>query len=250
MKRAKIYSYIIPALLLAATACNKHFQAAQYQFEEKKIEGSAVHDAAMDSIIAPYKVALDKEMNVPIGYSDTILTRNQPESDLGNFMCDMLLKKAIAYYGHPVDFTFLNNGGIRIPNLPAGKITRGQIIELIPFDNRLVIMQLKGTTVDSLFNYLASKGGWNIAGARYKIKDGKAVNIVIGNKPLDKSVTYTMAVSDYLAQGGDNCIMLKGIAYMDLKKILRDILIEGIMEMNDRGEHIKSVLDGRIESLN
>ncbi len=237
-------------LLLFTSACNRHFQAAQYKFEEKKIEASAPKDERLSAIIKPYKDSLDKEMNVPIGYSDTILTRNQPESDLGNFMCDLLLAKASAYYSKQVDFTFLNNGGIRIPNLPAGEITVGKIIELIPFDNRLVVMQLKGSTVDSVFNYIASKGGWHISGARYKIKDGKAVDITIRNTPLDKNVTYTLAVSDYLAQGGDNCTMLKGKPYTDLKRILRDILIEGIKEMNLKGEHIKSVLDGRIQMVN
>ncbi|MFN8285488.1 MAG: 5'-nucleotidase C-terminal domain-containing protein [Chitinophagales bacterium] len=237
-------------LVLFVAACNKHFQASQYKFEEKKIDATVNADEKLKAIIQPFKDSLDKEMNVVIGYSDTILTRNQPESDLGNFMCDMLLQKANVYYGKQVDFTFLNNGGIRIPNLAAGPVTIGKIIELIPFDNRLVVMQLKGSTVDSLFNYIASKGGWNISGARYKIKEGKAIDITIRNTPLDKNVMYTMAVSDYLAQGGDNCTMLKGIPYIDLKRILRDILIEGIKEKNARGEHIRSVLDGRIQIAN
>lgn len=245
--------WFIAGLLLHAvafTACNKHLVPAQYQFEEKKIQGGAPADTRLQAIIQPYKDSLDKEMNVAIGYADTVLTKSQPESDLGNFMCDLLLKKGRDYYGKPIDFTFLNHGGIRLPGLAQGPVTLGKMIELMPFDNRLVVMQLPGTTVDSLFNYMAAKGGWHISGARYKIKEGKAVEIQIQGATLNKSNTYTVVVSDYLAGGGDNCTMLKGRPYTDLRKILRDALIEGVKEMNSRGEHIRSVVDGRIQVIN
>ncbi len=245
--------WFIAGLLLYAigiTACNRHLAPAQYQFEEKKIQGTAPVDERLQAIIQPYKDSLDKEMNVALGYADTILTKSQPESDLGNFMCDLILKKAREYYGKPIDFTFLNHGGIRLPSLAKGPVTLGKMIELMPFDNRIVIMQLPGTTVDSLFNHMAGKGGWHISGARYKIKDGRATDIQIQRMPLDINRTYTVVVSDYLAGGGDNCTMLKGRPYTDLKKILREVLIEGVKDMNSRGEHIRSLLDGRIQVVN
>lgn len=253
MKRAFFNRWFIAGLLLYAVAysgCNKHLAPASYAFEEKQIKGSAPVDAHLQAIIQPYKDSLDKEMNVPLGFADTTLTKNQPESDLGNFMCDLILKKAREYYGKPIDFTFLNHGGIRLPSLAQGPITLGKMIELMPFDNRIVVMQLSGATVDSLFNHMASKGGWHISGARYKIKDGKAMDIEIEGAPLNKAGSYTVVVSDYLAGGGDNCIMLKGKPYADLRKILREVLIEGVKDMNKRGEHIKSVLDGRIQAIN
>ena len=124
------------------------------------------------------------------------------------------------------------------------------MIELMPFENRIVIMEVNGLTLDSLFNHMAAKGGWHVSGARYKIKDGKAVEVTIQGEPLQSRGVYIMAVSDYLAQGGDNCTMLKGIPYTDTQKTLRDALVEGIQEMTLRGEHIKSVLDGRVQKVN
>jgi 2',3'-cyclic-nucleotide 2'-phosphodiesterase (5'-nucleotidase family) len=240
---------IFLSLLLFASSCTRHYTPAQYQFEEKRITAQAPRDEQLWNKIQPYKDSLDKEMNVVLAVSDTILTKSQPESDLGNFMCDLMLKKSRDYYGKPIDFAFLNNGGIRLPNLPKGNITLGTIMELMPFENRLGVILVKGIVLDTLFNYMASKGGWQVSNARYKIKDSKAVDIEIAGAPLLPDKTYTVVASDYLLQGGDNCTMLKNIPYLDLKKTLRDALIEGLQEMNLRNEHVTSILDGRVTTV-
>jgi 2',3'-cyclic-nucleotide 2'-phosphodiesterase (5'-nucleotidase family) len=235
--------------LLFIAGCNRHFVATGYGFEEKQLKGANDRDMKLVAMIQPYKDSLDKEMNVVIAVSDTILTKSMPESDLGNLMCDLILKKSEDYSGLKVDFTFLNYGGIRLPNLPKGNITLGNVIELMPFENLIDVMKINGRTVDTLFNYIASKGGWPVSGARYKIKNGKAVDVFIKGEPLDVNKDYMMAVSDYLAQGGDNCTMLVQVPRTIYKKSLRDALIDGMMEMNAKGEHIKSVLDGRVQKI-
>jgi 2',3'-cyclic-nucleotide 2'-phosphodiesterase (5'-nucleotidase family) len=244
MKNAALF-----LLLLFISACSRQLVVSNYSYEEKKVQAGLPSDKAVDSIVQPYKIALDKEMNVVIGYADDALVKKQPESDLGNFMCDLILNKSRDYYKGQIDFTFLNHGGIRLPSLPKGDITLGKMIELMPFENRVVIMELDGTTVDSLFNHMAAKGGWHVSGATYKIRNGKAEGITIQNKTLQSRGVYVVAVSDYLAQGGDNCTMLKGKPYIDTKKTLREALIEGLKEMTARGEHIKSLLDGRVQKL-
>ena len=241
-------------LFLALASCTPHYTPAQYRFTEQKITVHDSRDEKMWNEILPYKDSLDKEMNVVLAVSDTILTKSTPESDLGNFMCDLILKKSRNYFTQPVDFTIMNNGGIRLPNLPKGNITLGDITELMPFENRVVLMSVSGKTVDSLFNHMAANGGWQVSGARYAInkfpKSGGepvAVNISIGNEPLNLNKNYSLAISDYLAQGGDNCKMLVGIPYTDSKKTIREALVEGLKEMTIRGEHVKSILDGRVQ---
>ena len=241
--------YAFTLLLLLCSGCTKHFIATEYQFKEVRLNPDSRSDETITQIIKPYKDSLNREMNVVLCISDTILTKAQPESDLGNLMCDLVLKKSIEYCKCPVDFTFLNNGGIRIPNLPKGNITLGKIIELMPFENLIDIMTVSGKTIDTLFNYMASKGGWQISGARYKIKDGKATDVLVQDEPLDISKSYTIAVSDYLAQGGDNCTMLAYLPKTILKKTLRDAIIDGLTEMNDHGEHITSIIDGRVQIM-
>lgn len=234
-------------LAVAISGCSKHFVATGYRYYEQRLNANAPSDAKMISLIKPYKDTLDKEMNVVLAVSDTILTKSVPESDLGNLMCDLVLKKSMDYSGVKVDFTFLNNGGIRLPNLPKGNITLGKVIELMPFENLIDIMTVNGKTLDTLFNYMGSKGGWQISGARYKFNKDHAFDIYIQGQALDLNKQYTIAVSDYLAQGGDNCTMLSHLPKTMLKQSLRDALIDGLKEMNSRGEHVKSIIDGRVQ---
>ncbi len=243
---------LIPFLFIgfAVAGCSKHFTATQYSFQEQQLAANTPADSAMLTQIAPYKVALEAEMGRVLCIADTMLTKASPEGDLGNLMCDLVLKKSKDYSGQNVAFTFLNSGGIRIPNLPQGNITYGKVIELMPFDNLIDIMVINGRTLDTLFNHMAAKGGWPVSGARYKIKDGKAVDVFINNQPLDVNRDYTVAVSDYLANGGDNCKMLTYVPRVILKKNIREAIIDGLEEMNARGEHVKSVLDGRVQKLN
>lgn len=244
-----VKSLLILLLFFFVSSCTKHFVATEYQFKEVRLNPNSASDETITNIIKPYKDSLDKEMNVVLCISDTILTKAQPESDLGNLMCDLILKKSIDYCQCSVDFTFLNNGGIRIPNLPKGNITLGKIIELMPFENLIDIMTVNGKTLDTLFNYMAAKGGWQVSGARYKIKDGKAIEVFVQDEPLDVGKNYTIAVSDYLAQGGDNCTMLAYLPKTILLKTLRDALIDGLKEMNEHGEHVTSILDGRVQLI-
>ncbi len=239
--------YFLLFISITFSSCNRHFVATGYKFEEQRLNPNSVADESLINIIKPYKDSLDKEMNIVLAISDTILTKSVPESDLGNLMCDLILKKAADYSGQKIDFTFLNNGGIRLPNLPKGNISLGKIVELMPFENLIDIMTVNGKTLDTLFNYMGNKGGWQVSGARYKFSEEKAFDIYIQGEPLDLNKQYTIAVSDYLAQGGDNCTMLSYLPKTMLKQSLRDALIDGLKEMNARGEHIKSIIDGRVQ---
>lgn len=236
--------------LITVSSCTKHYVATEYKFKEERLNPNSPSDETIAKIIKPYKDSLDKEMNVVLCVSDTILTKSIPESDLGNLMCDLVLKKSKDYCSCNVDFTFLNNGGIRLPNFPKGNITLGKVVELMPFENLIDIMTVNGKTLDTLFNYMAFKGGWQISGARYKFNKEKAYDVFINGEALDLNKNYTIAVSDYLAQGGDNCTMLSSLPKTILKKSLRDAIIDGLKEMNTKGEHIKSIIDGRVQNAN
>lgn len=233
-------------LLLLSASCNKHFVATQYNYEQQKVNGTTTVAESVNRILIPYKDSLDKIMNVEIGYAAESLTKKQPESDLGNLMCEIILIESRLISKEPIDFAVVNYGGIRLPGLPVGPITLGKITELMPFENRIVLMKLSGATLDSLFDLMASKGGWPVSGARYKINQNQASDIFINQQPLLKDKTYTVALSDYLAQGGDNCEMLNGKPFVDTKIRMRDMLIDGIRKMTAKGERIHSISDGRV----
>ena len=99
----------------------------------------------------------------------------------------------------------MNKGGIR-RGLPKGDITQGQIIMMQPFDNRIVVEDIKGSDLAEAFDVMARRDGDGVScgvKAIYDPATKKCSEIIINGKPLDPGKTYRVATNDYLAKGGD-----------------------------------------------
>lgn len=93
------------------------------------------------------------------------------------------------------DGAVLNKGGIR-GDLPAGAVTRGSIYSVMPFENTLLVVNLKGEDLaKQLANPNALIAGFTAAG-KGKFKDAKG-------KALDPKKEYSVATVEYLYFGGD-----------------------------------------------
>jgi 2',3'-cyclic-nucleotide 2'-phosphodiesterase (5'-nucleotidase family) len=204
-------------------------------------------DPAIEAMIQPYRVKLDGLMNEVIGQAAKELTYGDANSLMGNWACDLMLRQANIYYGKKVDFTAINRGGLRIRSLAKGNITRGKMYELMPFDNALLVLTIDGATVEKFIQFMASKGGWPIAGAKYTIHDNKAENITIGGEILRGDKTYTLCLSDFLANGGDNASFFTSAKKEDLNKLMRDAFIEGVIRETKEGKMIDATIDDRIK---
>lgn len=240
----KFYSIFL--LLFVLAGCGRQYSPVSYSFKQIKLTEVITADSSFTKKIQPYKDSLDAEMNAVVAVSGKNMLRAQPESELGNLMTNIMLLRAKQLTTQKVDFAVMNYGGIRIPELPAGNITRGKVFELMPFDNRMVLQTIDGKTAQDMFNQMAKLGGWPVAGAAYTIKDGKAENIVINGVALTADNMYTYAVSDYIAAGGDKMDMLKNKPYIDLKITVRDVLMEGFIAMNKEGKQVSADVEGRV----
>ncbi len=235
-------------LILTFQNC-KTLQPAKtaYQNYSMSTEEGMEEDSAMVALLAPYKVQMEAEMGVVLGRSDQELLKQRPESTLGNWVADVTHRQCEKYLGEPIDFAVGNYGGMRISRLPPGPITKGKIFELMPFDNSLVVMTIKGSVVQLLLTRIAEAGGWPISyPVRMKIVDGKATNILIDGKALDPNRTYKVGLTDFVANGGDQCFFLMEEARVDLKKKLRDVMMEVVEEEYAKGKGISAQLEGRI----
>jgi 2',3'-cyclic-nucleotide 2'-phosphodiesterase (5'-nucleotidase family) len=156
--------------------------------------------------------------------------------------------KAMAekYYQTTVDAAFINYGGIRLNVIKAGAITRGKIFELMPFDNIIILQKIKGSVLQQFLDHIVGRGGWPVAGTTMQIKDKKAVNVLIAGKPIDPNMTYTIANSDYVANGGDNSDMLRTIPQINNGFLLRDALIEYVKALTQKGESITATIQNRV----
>lgn len=246
MKKLFIYVAVI-----SLASCSKTLTPTQYSYSERRMSDSLkVADPAVEAIIGPYRDSMRVEMSQVLVISDTVLTKKMPESDLGNLLSEILLEKAAKYSHRKVDVAMINFGGIRISQLPKGNVTREEAFELMPFDNKLVLLELDGETMLQLFVRMAKAGGVPIAGARYVIQDNYPINIEIQGQPINPNKKYTVALSDYLANGGEKLDMLIPIPQIETNVLLRDIFIEGFQDINAKGQHLKSIKDGRVRIEN
>lgn len=245
MKRINQILFILGWLMLQ-TACTPHYQLTGSNYYGYQIYKGLHASNEAEKLIIPYRDSLMNKMNVIIGVSETSLEKQQPEGTLGNFCADALLQIASTKANRNVDVCFMNNGGLRVPSLPKGDITVGNIFELMPFDNELVVMEISGKDMLEICNRIAARGGWPVSGLRMTIRNYKAENILIQGKPLDVNTTYTIATNDYLANGGDELEMLKTYQKQTFNLYLRDALIDYIKALHQMNKTITSQKDQRI----
>lgn len=166
---------------------------------------------------------------------DGELTRiRTSETNLGNFVTDVMRARAGA------DVAFINSGGLRA-SIPAGAITVGDVLATAPFRNVIQTLSVPGSVIEAALEHgvreLPRPDGrfLQVSGLTYEIDTsapaGQRVrNVRIGSRPLDPAATYTLAVNDFLATGGDNFAMLAEYPVVAEFGLLDEALIAAIRE--------------------
>jgi 2',3'-cyclic-nucleotide 2'-phosphodiesterase (5'-nucleotidase family) len=189
---------------------------------------------------------MEHELNIPIGYAPEALPVYAPECPMLNWASDALLAIARERCPEPVDVAVVNIGGMRC-EWAAGDITFKNVFELMPFDNMLVVLTLKGNDLQQLCEIFASTGGQGIAGMRIQTVGDKVMQqearVTINGKALDMDRTYTVATSDYLSQGNDGMLPLKyHTQCWNSQEKIRDLYIEYIKQVKT----VTAKVDGRM----
>jgi 2',3'-cyclic-nucleotide 2'-phosphodiesterase (5'-nucleotidase family) len=240
-----IYYALILSLIILG--CNKKVCVSFSDTTYYNINNELVKDSATLAFIKTYADSLNITMNKVIGYAEVDMPKAKPESLMGNFFCDALINISSDYFQVKPDLCIMNYGGLRIPVLSAGDVTIGSVYELMPFDNFLVLMKIKGSVLQEVLHHIANEGGWPVAGIKMKIKNGKAENIFINDMPLDTAKEYQLLISDYMADGGDKLEMLKNIPYDNSGVFVRDAVISYVIHQSTLVKNIHPVLDNRIQ---
>lgn len=229
-------------------ACSSYFVTTDQKHALVRIDSLVEPSPAIVALTAPYREQMEAEMNRVIGQSTVRMTKpgNQPETLLGNFFAEVLLSET-KKIDPDVQIAFGTKGGLRI-ELPKGEITVGHIYELMPFENKVSILELSGESIGTLADYIAGSGGQPVAGMRMKIKDAKAVDVTINGQRLNKNKIYKLVTYDYLANGGDNSRGLtQSVSRIDLELQVRECLLQFIEDQTRSGRAITSTLDGRVK---
>ena len=225
MRTLKPILYLCVALCLSG--CGRRYRITEHTVSYARIDSVQQGDSRITGIILPYKQMLDSQMNVVAGSLLTDLKKARPEGNLGNWMADVARAEATRFLQKPVDIAILNHGGIRIPELRKGPVKVGQLFELMPFENEIIVLELEGETLYLIAELIAKKGGDPISGMAIRVGDDKKVHCTVSGLPLDTSKTYLVATTDYLYNGGDDYGMLRAaVKTWPMNRKLRDLLIE------------------------
>ncbi len=208
---------------------------------------AAPADSSVARFLTPYRQKLNSTMNEVLTRSTGRIEKKPIDGPLNELLTDALLQQATQRYGKPLDASHLNYGGIR-NNLPAGDITTGSIFEVMPFDNQLVVLTLAGTMLKQLLDHFAKGDKLVIGGLRAKTHNGEVQDVTFTNgRTLQPSETYTIAISDYVADGGDSANFLKdAVKRENINYLIRDALIDYFRQQGKTGQPLKPVSDGRI----
>ena len=204
----------------------------------------ATPSAEAANIVAPYKASVDSMMAPPLGLSRVAMSPKRPESLLSNWAADVMIEGGTATGLEPADMGLVNIGGLR-NNMPEGIVRRGDIMLISPFENYVVVLEMKGKDLLELMRNIAAVKGEGVSSSvRMEISpDGDLLSCTIGGKEIDPNRIYTVATIDYLAEGNDKMYALKkAVKRHDIGILARDIMMEYVI----KHRVIDSKIEGRI----
>jgi 2',3'-cyclic-nucleotide 2'-phosphodiesterase (5'-nucleotidase family) len=204
---------------------------------------SAGHtDAAIATMLQPYRDQLAPILNVNVGSSTVVIPRSDScgrsdgrlcESKIGDVITDSMRDR------YATDFAITNSGGIRsnltcpspdvandfCPSFtpPPYPITRGQTFTVLPFGNFTVTVEMTGAELKSMIESGISlmpgaQGRFPqvsglcftydisaVAGSRVTGAVRQAADGTCSGAPVDltAAATYDVAMNDFMATGGD-----------------------------------------------
>lgn len=232
--------YLTILIIISFVSCKTYVHLSDTENEYKRMDQAVSEsDTELDDFIDPFRDEMNAEMLKIIGYMPEELIKARPNSNMGNWFTDAMLSEAQRTNPNPVDFAIQNYGGLRIPSLAAGPLTKGSIYELMPFDNMLVVLELNAEKTQLLLNKIASSRGWPVSrNLSFRIQDGKAVDIKIHGKALDENGSYRVAMPDYIANGGDNCDFLTDVPQDNSGLFIREVIIDHLEVLMSNDEEI------------
>lgn len=192
--------------------------------DEKDSNGQYVIEPdqeALQILNTKYKPGVEKLKQTEVGMTEVKLNGvradvRTKETNLGNLIADGMLAAAQAAGTNAV-IALQNGGGIR-ESIAAGKVTMGDVMTVLPFNNDLVTITLTGLEIKEAMENGVSKtpaadGRFpHIAGMKFIYDSTKPVGQRVlrievkgknGYEPIDLNKSYEVATNAFTAKGGD-----------------------------------------------
>lgn len=184
-------------------------------------------DPATLAVVSEYEKKLSAELDKPVGNTTVMLdaqqrTNRSQETNLGDFIMDAFRQFTGA------DVAIMNGGSIRSnATYGPGAITKRDVISILPFETPIVKIEATGATIRAALEHAVSRvgietefGGFaQVSGLRFsydarKPPGSRVVEVTVNGQPLNEKKTYTVAAGEFLVNGGDGYVMLKGAKHL------------------------------------
>lgn len=254
--RIKTQHFVIFLTLILCTACQ------QKQLTLQKIDGQEI--AIVDSIpetdsikkfITPYRAHIKNILDEPLAYAPKTLNKSSStlNTSIGNFLADLTYELSNPVFkertGKNIDFVLMNFGGIRAI-ISKGTVSRRTAYEVMPFENRILVLELSGKKLLELVEYLANAKTPHPLSKQFELHlddNGAVVKANINQIPITENRNYNVATTDFLANGGDHMDFFKNpISTTDIDYLLRNEIIDYFV----RVDTLKAAVDQRFIQLN
>jgi len=184
-----------------------------------KVDSTVPEDPKLAELAAYYENKMSEELDQKIAILNTDLvyggnheSRFQ-ETNIGNFVAD-----SYRSYYH-ADIGFMVGGGIRA-SVENGDFTLRDANAILPFRNKVMLVELTGETIrkalENGVSRVASLGGGflQVSGLSFSYNPDKPIgervlSIEVDGEPIRPVDTYTVALPNYIFNGGDGYDMFK-----------------------------------------
>ena len=171
-------------------------------------------DLVTAAALAPYTAQLDVFRKTTVASADQVLQRGA-NTGPGPLVADSMLAAV-----PNAQLAIVNNGGVR-KDLAAGQISVGDVLELLPFANTLVLIDLSGTelkeALEGDIDFLISKkypapfpyvAGMRFTVTPHTVRGLRVMALEVRDaagvyQPVREDVIYRCVVSNFVAGGGD-----------------------------------------------
>lgn len=165
--------------------------------------------------LEPYRAGIDSLYNVEIFTLDGTEELNGHSPRMQQLTADFILARG-RELAPDVTASIGNKGSLRTTWKP-GPVTEGAVLDMMPFRNKIVVLDISGSDLIEALKVMDSRGG----------------DIATGMpRTIDPAKTYRIATIDYLANGGDYMTPLtrgkriaesQNIVYDDLLNYLKNV---------------------------
>lgn len=187
---------------------------------------AAIEDSVISEMLDQYRPRYKQEMEVPIAEVSQPLYFGKPESPLGNLVADALRYRAARETRSFINLALIGDSSFRL-NLEEGELTRGDVLEFMPYDNSLVLLKLKGENVYSLSQEIAGRGGVPVSGLRFRLEGRTARDVLVNSGIIEPDNHYWLATSSWIADGGENFKALRNpLERVELPLTIKDLYLD------------------------